>query len=121
MNNDTSALYNQLKVVLPSTGITIADTFLLGTKFSISVGNASDTANYPGTGKITIPHYANTTFHKVMQAVTSRPINDGAGFQRLFNYHLFYKSTSAISRITINAQAGNNFVVGSRVTLFGYA
>jgi hypothetical protein len=119
LNNDTSELYNQLKVVIPSGGITISDTYLLGNKFSLAVGTSTDLTGYAGSGKITIPNYDSTVFTKTMQAVTSRPINDSAGLQRLFNYHLMYKSTSPITSITIKSLVGNTFIAGSRVTLIG--
>lgn len=120
VNGDTSPLYNQLKVIIPSGGQNVLDSFLLGQKLSLGTASATDTPNYPGSGRITFPNYDGTVFDKLSQAVTSRQVNDSAGMQRMFNYSLFYKSTAPITRLTLTAQAGNNFVTGSRVTLIGY-
>lgn len=81
----------------------------------MAIPKGSSTADRPGSGDILIPGYARTVFHKVTRAtgtdyITSvLRVTGGAGV---------WKSTAAITRITIAPDTGN-WLAGSVASLYG--
>lgn len=79
--------------------------------------DASVTANYFGGGRMAIPFYANTTTFKT--AFTEGGALGSGANDDVRPTAFMWKSTAAISRITILPSAGTHFVAGSAVVLYG--
>jgi hypothetical protein len=109
LNGDSSALYSR--------------TTLLGNGSSASSGRGSgETAWYPSNGSstvtanaiINIMNYSNTTTFKTALSRMNQ------SFDATYAAVWLYRSTSAISSITLTAPTGN-WVSGSTFTLYGIA
>lgn len=83
-----------------------------------SIPAASATAGGAGTGQIDIMHYAGTTFLKNVEYHGTFMASTGNNNPQGWHGHACWKSTSAISRLTLTPSAGN-LVEGSRVSLYG--
>ena len=108
LNGDSSALYSR--------------TTLQGNGTSASSGRASnETAWYPSTGDATrtanaiieIMNYSNTTTNKTALTRVNLP------FDVVVAQAWLYRSTSAITSITLTVPSTNNWVAGSTFTLYG--
>lgn len=72
-------------------------------------------ANLADAGRLELPHYTGTSFHKLLLA---SGVYSPA--QALYEYAGRWPSTAAITSLTLVPQQGN-FTVGSRFTLYGLA
>lgn len=83
--------------------------------FATAAGSA---ANYFAHFTITIPNYTQTVGYKILHGRGVAPINNTTGNMRIFDGVGVWKSTSAINRVRLFL-ASDNFIVGSRATLYG--
>lgn len=79
--------------------------------------NTAD-ANLFNATTIDIPHYANTANNKAVSIETAHKSGTGSLAMNIIVVAGFYRSSAAVTRVTILPAAGN-FVAGSRVTLYG--
>jgi hypothetical protein len=115
-NADSGANYDHQLVsgadVTASAAASLAQT-------SLSETIPADSAQAGSAGVITmaIPGYAQTTFHKTV-AMTVNMSEDTAGDNRTRQVAARWRSTSAITRMTVTASAGN-LRAGSRLLIYG--
>ena len=84
-----------------------------------TVPAATSTANAAGIVIIEIPFYAVTTFSHNCYAYTSSTLAESTGNQRVIHGAGHWRSTAAITRITILTSNSANYLTGSRVILYG--
>lgn len=119
-NNDSSSIYDSVRTSwLHSAGYVtnekVAFSSLLITEVAADVALAASFA----VGKIEVPDYTVTTKNKTSHAYGGYHKTEGAGGNILTGGTGTWKSTAAISRITIFPEVGSNWLAGSRMTLFG--
>lgn len=117
-NNDTTdANYDRQSLTV--LGATVTGAYSSSGRILCAVpGATATTAHFAGTA-IEIPGYAGAN-RKVAMARTTSPIVSGTSMQ-IEQRGLMWKSTSAITRVTLTPNTGPNFVAGSTVTLYGLA
>jgi hypothetical protein len=116
-NGDTSSIYDYVRVAATGGGFQPGAAANLG---GIGIGHtqgAGGPANTWTMYEITIPNYANTFGHK--NAIAHSMMKQGATVTDFFvqTFAGWWRSTAAINRV--NLFMTNNFVVGSRATLYG--
>ena len=92
-----------------------AQTALVG---MIAAPGASVTAGYVGTSSIQIPKYDQTTFFKACVGLSS-PATDVTANDRIVFASGAWRSTAAITQITVNAGSGTTFAAGSSMSVYG--
>lgn len=117
-NNDSSAIYDWYRFYGSGSGSfghggVDNDTSI---DADYPVGDSA-TTGFVGSGQFFIPNYAATTFFKSCTYDGFGPRAEGGSLFR-FSGGGMWKSTAAITRITITPDA-NNWKAGSRVTLYG--
>lgn len=118
-NGDTGANYDREQI--QGAGSTASASEALAATSTI-VGNvvaSTGTSDAAGTGTITVYDYRGTTFHKNVLSDNgwARLTTSGNFFKQVFAGR--WRSTSAITSITLSLAAGN-FVAGSLFTLCGF-
>lgn len=117
-NNDSGANYD-LQQESTNAGTVSGSELLAQTNIGIAAFSAANaTANQSGAAVITVPNYAATVFHKT--AISQGMLKVGQATGNFYSQLRVgnWRSTAAITRITLLASAGN-FIVGSRATLYG--
>lgn len=110
-NGDSSALYS--RTVLDGNGSSATSARSSGgTNIPINYNGALVTTN-PIVNTINIMSYANTSVNKTILVRNNSPSLGLALIAGL------YRSTSAISSLTLVLSGGHNFATGSKFTLFG--
>lgn len=84
-----------------------------------TIPGSSATANIAGSFRIRFPFYAATTFFKTILAETAQILGETASSNYIVHISGQWRSTSAITTITLTASAGN-FITGSKVVTYGY-
>lgn len=116
VNGDTGAHYDQQDVHGASS--TAAAAASAGnTNWAAAVHDAGGTSGYPGMLTLVIPGYAATTFNKVGM-LTSSVLDATAGTNRSILLACGWRSTAAISQLTVTT-TGGNFNVGSSMFIYG--
>lgn len=119
-NNDTGSNYDDQTT--SGLGTTVAAAENLG-QTAIRPANypgSSATANKAAAAVIVIPNYAGTVFHKTAISLSGTPWGTSTGTIRIRIGSHVWRSTAAISRITLAPNA-DNWLTGSRLTLWGLA
>lgn len=111
-NSDTTAIYSSTNL-FGDTGVGSARSSNDTSCFWSYIPSASQTAGRFGVATMNIMNYANTTTQKT---TVSSSGNYAAQLELTANY---YRSTSAISAITILSGTASNIAVGSTFTLYG--
>lgn len=117
-NGDASAIYDRQQITASAATVSGAEGFAATSAVIGTLPAAGATANYPGTGLLTIPEYAGTTFHK--QGMTDHAFQSAtstASFSRRLS-SIGWRSTAAITSLTAALTAGN-YVTGSKLRLYG--
>lgn len=117
-NGDAAANYDGQR--LRGFGTTVAASESLGAG-SAQVGEltgATADAGSPGAVSIRIPGYARTAFHKTLQSSYSNKRTTTSGNLHMGHHAGFWRSTAAITRVTLAPTAGN-LVEGTRAVLYG--
>ena len=116
-NNDSGANYdNEFVQGLGTTASAGGSNAATGWGFGTH--GQGGTAQYPGVALVFVPNYDQTTFYKlagVFSAVAdATAANNSAAAQSKG-----YRSTAAISRLSVVAASGANLKAGSRLTIYG--
>ena len=116
-NNDSSTANFTFHSIYGDGATVTADGYITGLSGALSVygTSSSQNASTVGTGIVDILDYASTTKNKTFRSLTGYD-NNGSGI--IFMISSLWKSTSAISSLTIVAQAGN-FTTGTTFALYG--
>jgi hypothetical protein len=116
LNNDSGANYDYTRTGVVNTTLSGATT-LAATSWALVCAGDSVQAGSASFLTFVIPAYADTTFHKVAQQ--SEYISDSsAANNQLQTRGLRWRSTAAISRMSVAAGSGN-LRAGSRMTVYG--
>lgn len=83
------------------------------------VPGATSTAGMAGVGRILIPNYAGTTFHKQLLAECAGAFLNSVAFVMSYEHRATWADTSAITTITLYTENSANMVAGSTATLYG--
>jgi len=78
-----------------------------------------DTANTFATGLINIMNYSNSTTYKTVLSRDAVPTNSTGGTGQVGAYVNLWRSTAAVTSITVTTNNGSNYDVGSSFTLYG--
>ena len=122
-NNDSGANYDYLEWAF-GTGsgfpAALGESFAGTSIRAMNTTGASSTAGDVGNATITIPDYASTTFNKTSHSEGGVLFARSAQNIRIMQCFGSWRSTAAITRITLTP-AGGNWKAGSRATLYGLA
>jgi len=116
-NNDSSTANYTFHSTYGDGATVTSDGYITGMDGAYSVNGTSsaDNASNVGVGVVDIIDYASTTKYKTFRSLTGYDTN-AAGI--IFLISSLWKSTSAISSLTIVAQGGN-FTTGTTFALYG--
>jgi hypothetical protein len=117
-NSDTGANYDNLVMYLNSGNANSSVGFGQNAVLCGNVAQADATANYPGISEYIIHNYAGTVFYKAGNSASGLNWGGTAGTSILEASNFIWKSTAAITEITVAAVNGN-FIAGSRCSLYG--
>lgn len=115
-NNDSSSLYD-LQHVSGANAVASAAQTLIGSSWTFNVTGNSAEAGAVALVHATFPSYDQTTFHKQGVGINSVP-DDTAANNRVRSLSLRYKSTTAVSSVSVTAGSGN-LKAGSRLLVLG--
>lgn len=117
INNDTGAHYDR-QYNSASASTLAAGTSLAQTSMQVFTHGASGTSGYPGMQQLSIPSYSATTFFKLIMMFAM--VADATAGNNQSEVDSFgWRSTAAISRLSVSAPAGKNLVAGSRLAVYG--
>ena len=111
-NSDSTAIYSAT-ALFADTGVGSARSSGDTSCFWAYIPAASQNGNTYGASIMNIMNYSNTTTYKT---AISRSNNTNAQIETTAN---LYRSTSAISTLTISSGTANNIAAGSTFTLYG--
>ena len=117
-NNDSGANYEYQQALSSDVTMTASESFAQTSFYAGDVPAASATANVAGASIVEILDYAGTTFHKHIIAQNAR-----AGSATTITVQQLggrWASATAINRITVISTTSNNFIAGTRLTIYGY-
>ena len=120
-NGDTAANYDYQRDFGNATTPSATSAAGTATPLAGFVPGASATAGRAGASSILIPAYASTAFNKVaLQVGGSVQTTATTGFLGE-NGFVNWRSTAAITQVTLKLQSGANFATGTIATLYGLA
>lgn len=119
-NGDTGSNYNSERMNASGTSVNAAQS-LAAAAFTIGgvIPGSSASADYAGQVEIRIVNYAGTTFNKTYIAEAARSTADSSGNTLYGTSGGMWKSTSAITSVTLQINGGSAFVDGSVARLYG--
>jgi hypothetical protein len=116
VNNDTGANYDRAGWFYNNTTAGGSPS-LASTAWILSCHGHGGTAGYASTLRLTIPHFAGTTFFKTAELLASMP--DGTAANNLLNiYGLGWRSTSAMTRLKVAGDGSSKLKVGSTISIY---
>ncbi len=118
LNNDSSGNYDFHDVYALNASVSSDGPSLAQTSWGINVNGASCAANYFSSGRMTMPNYAGTTGYK--RADYQQSLGDSTAANVLTGlFAIGYKSTSAVSRLSITpSTSGKKFKVGTQLLIY---
>lgn len=116
-NSDSGSNYDGVRARWDST-TTLADQIAQTSVQALTVVAGNGPSNYFGTGEIIFPDYRGTTAYKTFLSRSTAAIAQSTGNIQERYQTGFWRSTSAITSITLTLASGN-FVTGSKFTLYG--
>lgn len=118
-NNDLAANYDVVEMSANGGAITAPSAFAHAGGIICNIPGASGTASYFGIGRMTVTSYdAVTAGFKVTESAggfTYGVITNAQQQQCICTW----RSTAAISRLSMNLGTGGNFLLGSRLVVYG--
>jgi len=119
-NNDSGSNYDS-EYVFGSASTAFAAESVGATSLLMGaiVPAATSTADNAAIVTVDIPFYAGTTFDKYASIASAVTIEEATGGVRTWQSAGHWRSTAAITRITILTATASNFITGSRVILYG--
>lgn len=118
-NNDTSALYSVIRLLISSSGVGSAAFAGQTENLCGTMPGSNMTAGFFGSFHAVIPAYDSASDNKEWLA-QSGALDDGTARFAMGQFTCAYKSATAISRMRIRSQGGaGNLKAGSRITIYG--
>ena len=120
-NNDSAAHYDTAELIGGLNGAGVVSSVLTNARSAIFgyCTGASATASYPGSGRLSIPSYDQTTFNKTVELAGGWPSQLGSGVAYVTAQVVgVWRSTAAITRIAMTGTVGS-LVAGSRLVIYG--
>lgn len=117
LNNDAGANYD-MQALRGRNATVSALASVAGANCAIPTAGASDAGGVFGPVLVLIPDYAQTTAEKVFFALSGHADETAANSNAELRLG-HWRSTVAVSRIILTANAGTNFLTGSRLTVYG--
>lgn len=119
LNNDTAAHYNQERTIV--TGATASGQEVLsGSNFTLGqITAGGSTANYFTAIIVDLLGYASTTWNKIAHWRLGTNLNDLTGNQEIYTSEGIWRSTAAITRVTIKGISTANLATGSQLRIYG--
>lgn len=117
-NNDSAANYDWQYAQASAAAVTAAESFAATQAIVASMPANTAGANLFGDVEVSVLHYAGSANNKALIAQEVHKSGTASGNLVVAQFAAFWRSNSAISRITVLPAAGN-FVAGSRCTLYG--
>jgi hypothetical protein len=120
-NNDSAANYDREQAAATGNSNSPAgNAAATSMQVLFSAGTTGATAQAFGAGCLVLPNYTGTTGYKAVTTMTGAIGLVGTITNYLSGtYQGLWRSTAAITRITLLPGNGSNFVAGSRVSLYG--
>lgn len=118
LNADTGANYDTIGFQGVGTANPTTSTAAGLTGINITAHGSGGGANYAGALELTIPFYASTTFYKTCLAMVGVPDSTAANMVSV-DRRFTWRNTAAISRLTLTAAAGQNFLAGCQLSIYG--
>jgi hypothetical protein len=116
VNADSGANYDRQTGRANNVTLTAAAS-LAQTSWVLVAPGANQHAGAAGVIRMTLPGYAQTTFHKTAEATIALPDDTAANNYADF-VSLRWRSTAAITQLTVAAGSGN-LLAGSRLLIYG--
>ena len=116
-NNDSGAHYDY-QLLRGRNATTTSPAVAADTKVGPVVAGANAAAGFATMIRFAIPGYAQTTFNKEGELVSSTA-NSAAAADDLTLFAFAWESTAAINRVGITVSGGSNLATGSRLLLYG--
>jgi hypothetical protein len=117
-NGDTSGNYDR-QIILGAGNTASASEAIAGTSAIIgAVSGSTAPAGATGSGRVLLPGYADTTFHKTAFGVSDAVTSTASAGLTVRSTAAHWRSTAAITSITVQLASGK-FVTGSKVQLYG--
>lgn len=120
-NNDSGSNYDRQAVYGVAAAGSADEDFGVTSPGMFSCPDSTAAATLFGAARIVIPHYANSANHKAMLCRGGRKAGTTSSQMQTTAAAGFWRSTAAITRVTLIGRSGGSFVGGSRVTLYGFA
>jgi hypothetical protein len=118
VNNDTGANYDLVQIVVSNATVT-ANNFLAQASWALNVPGAGALAGMAGVIALSIPAYAQTTFHKVGE-LRNHELDSVAANVRMTARGVNWRNTAAISRMKVAVSGGGTVLLaGSRLLILG--
>ncbi len=118
-NGDTGTNYDYQNMSASATVKAAGELFGLTLVFVGVVPAGQATASYAGSFEVMIPNYTGTTFHKSLDCVVTNNRASTNGGIEITKRAMFWRDTSAITRIDLVQETDGNFLAGSTFTLYG--
>lgn len=119
LNGDVSAVYDYQSIAATGAAPSAGEAFAASAANVAGITGGTAPANKFSSCRVLFPHYAGTTGHKAFRSRFARVSGTTTGLLEVGGVAGFWRSTSAINRITVRPLIGSNLVAGSRVTLYG--
>jgi hypothetical protein len=117
-NNDSGANYAAQRVGGSAATAAAAEINSTASPIIGAMTGSTATANHAGGFEVTVPNYAGTTFFKGAYSVGGFASALTTTNLEVDAREVVWASTAAITRVTILPSAGN-FILGSRLTIYG--
>lgn len=117
-NADSGNNYDYQTMVASASAMTVAEILTTSSAQIGTLPQNSVTTGIASVGQAVIPAYAGTVFHKSVVASNTCKIGTASGNLRNQHHSGFWRSGSAITRITLIPQQ-NNFLADSTFYLYG--
>ena len=117
-NNDSGANYDRQRLYGNAAGAIATESFAQTSAYFGSIPGATADPNVFAAYTLFIPHYANASNNKAFLSSCAVKGSASAGLLLSESIAGFWRSNSAITRITLIPFSGN-LVAGSRATLYG--
>src|SRR3954452_18873565 len=118
-DGDASASYDAQSALFNATALTAAEGLASNAGRCLVVPAGFGAANWFGGGEFTIPNYTSTTGTKTWIGIANGRYNTTTGTGPIYLIGGTWRSSSAVTRLTLFPQSGGNFVAGSTVTVEG--
>lgn len=117
-NSDATAIYNFQQDIVVGTSVTASQAQNETRGYLGEISAASATASCAAQHEVTIHNYTGTTFFKTATTNMTMVTGTGAGGLHVRQIGTLWRSTAAITSITLLPDSGN-LIAGTKVSLYG--